>query len=105
MTTFVIDSLGRPLIDKDPDATLDFSFDWGDWLDVVSDSIVSANVTTTDADVTIEDFDVLGGSIVRVWVSGGTVGTTVPILCRITTASSPIARIDDRTMYLKIVER
>lgn len=85
---------------KDPDATLDYMFDWEPWLTEVSDTIasvewvlsagltkVSESHTTTDA---------------TVFVSGGVPDETETITCRITTVGG---RIDDRTDKLKIVSR
>jgi hypothetical protein len=38
-------------------------------------------------------------------VSGGTVGTTATMTCRIVTDSSPVQRVDDRTVELTIAHR
>jgi hypothetical protein len=84
--------------DKDPDAVLDFGFDWEPWLegDTLADSdwIVPEGIakdpdkgdTFTDTDTTI-------------WLTGGTEGEKYEVTNRITTAAG---RIDDRTAVVKI---
>jgi hypothetical protein len=100
--TFVVDSKGRSIIDKDPNATLDYSFDWSAWLTGVDDTIATA-LPVVSEDLTVEDFEVIG-TVVTIWVSGGTVGNLATLTCRITTTNSPV-RIEDRSVYLKIKER
>jgi hypothetical protein len=106
MTGFVQEKSGKWVIDKDPDALLDYSFDWTAWLAVSdpADTITThaaSIVTGTSLTATIENSAEAGG-IVTVWVSGGAAGEKVGVRCRITSASG---RIDDRTVYLKIKER
>ena len=85
---------------KDPNATLDYTFDWEDFLEDQSDTISSAtfivptgltktNESTTDTTATV-------------WLSGGTVGTKYSVVCRITTVGG---RIDDRTIEITIREK
>ncbi len=89
-------------IEKDPDALLDYGFDWSGWL-VPGDSVSSASwaVTGSDNAVTLADPDV-SGSKCTVWASGGTVGRTYVLRCRVVTANG---RTDDRSMTLRIVQR
>lgn len=93
----------------DPQARLDFTWDWGDWI-VTGDPIASYTLTaetglayeddnlhaspTTDAD----------DAAVTAWVSvdGGAVGDRLGITCHIVTAAG---REDDRTKYFLIIER
>lgn len=79
---------------KDPDAVLDYQFDWSTWLD--SDTISSYTVTVSG--VTL-DSDSNTTTAVTAWVSGGTQGSTATIQCRIVTAGG---RTDDRTINLVI---
>lgn len=85
---------------KDPNAVLDYTFDWTAWLLPLLDTIatvtwlpdtgltvVSSSNTTTKA---------------TAFVSGGTLETIQNLTCRITTAGG---RTDDRTIQLKIVNR
>lgn len=89
----------RPSIPKDPDAVLEYTFDWTDWLALVSDSIASYTVTVSSA---TKESDVRVGALVTAWVSGGTAGTVASILCRIVTVGG---RTEDRTIYLLVQER
>jgi hypothetical protein len=98
MTSFV-----NGKIDKDPDAELDYAFDWTDWLAESGDTIASASVSA-DNGAEVFQIDILGGTVVRAWVRGGDVGTKVSLTCEITTANTP-PRVDDRTVFLKIKER
>lgn len=98
MTEFV-----NKKIDKDPDAYLDYAVDWTTWLDAIGDTIASADAVV-DNNAVVESVDILGGKIVRVWVSGGDVGTKVALRVRITTTNVP-PRVDDRTVYLVVKER
>lgn len=85
---------------KDPNAVLDYTFDWTQWLLPMADAIASVTwvlsagltkVTSTNSSNTATAF-----------ISGGVVGTTESVTCRIVTAGG---RTDDRTISLKIVER
>jgi predicted Abi (CAAX) family protease len=84
---------------KDPDATLDYVWDWTAWLTddetiatvewIVPDGITQGDTSNTTTTATT-------------WFSGGTVGDSYPITCRITTDQG---RIDDRTKTLRIKDR
>jgi hypothetical protein len=88
---------GLPTISKDPDALLDYTFDWTPFLETISDSIetvtyqLSAGLTQTRISNTQTQ--------ARSFVSGGVLGTTGSITCRISTVAG---RVDERTIYLKI---
>ena len=94
---------GKATIEKDPDATLDYGFNWGPWLTPINDVIATVEF---DIDPTLTQESVENTTTTAtIYVSGGTPGTTVPITCRITTTNAPTERIDDRTIYLKIKDR
>ena len=84
---------------KDPDATLDYEFDWSDWL--------ATGETIASEDVTVED-GLTKGSVtesdgkVTVRLSGGTVNTRYSVACKITTSSG---QIDERTMSILVKNR
>ena len=83
---------------KDPDATLDYAVDWAPYLD--NDTIESVLWTVpTGLSLTAQSND---DTVATVWLSGGTVGTTFKVVCRITTLAG---RIDDRTLKLTIKEK
>lgn len=107
MTSFTIDGkTGKASIIKDPNAVLDYTFDWTDWLDDIPDTILSAAVVIDSqaegGDATVNSISIVGLKAVVAWVQGGTVNTKVALRCRITTNG---ARIEDRTVYLNIKER
>ncbi len=85
--------------EKDANATLDYVFDWEAFVDADSDTIVSADViapaglTITGTTITV--------STVRVFVAGGTEGTTYPIVNRIATAGG---RREDKVLELTITQ-
>ncbi|AVQ81644.1 phage fiber-tail adaptor protein [Variovorax sp. PMC12] len=105
-TTYVVDR-GEAVIEKDPDATLDYAFDWSAWLALnPGDSIAGAEFIV-DPTLTVVD-QAFDATTATVWLSGGTKPATGPnklrVTCRITTTNTP-PRIDDRSVFLKIVER
>ena len=83
---------------KDPDAVLDYSFSWVDWL-AEGETIVAFEVTP--AGVTLDSASHDAG-VVTAWVSGGTLRTPASLTCRITTSQG---RVDDRTITLRVRER
>lgn len=86
-------------IEKDPNATLDYSWDWSDWLGA-DETIVTASVTVPDG-LTLGVVSQLSG-VVTAWISGGTDATEYEVICRITTSES---RIDDRSILLRCRQR
>ena len=84
---------------KDPDAVLDYVFDWTAWLDT-GETIVSHDASVELGDVVIDSTNP-STEMVAVWVSGGTLGTNAEVRCRITTSEG---RTDDRTIVLLIRE-
>jgi len=91
--------MGFPKFNKDPDAILDYGFNWVEWLEE-GETIVSAvwiipNGISLDsqAESTIETL---------AWLSGGTVGISYNITCHITTSAG---REDDRTLTIKVIQR
>lgn len=85
---------------KDPNATLDYLFDWEPYLTPVADTIASVMFVLTGGLVEVSKAST--STKATVFVSGGTTATPATITCRITTAGG---RIDDRTISLTIVER
>lgn len=83
---------------KDPDAVLDYRWDWADWLG--TDTITAATITVT-ADGPDASPPVIDGGAVTTWLTGGSIGAH-QATCRITTAAG---RIDERTVRIDIRER
>lgn len=84
----------------DPDATLDYNFDWSAWLTAETDTI-STYTVTVPAGLTL-DSDSEAGGIVTAWISGGTTGTSYTVVCEIVTTG---ARTDNRSITLVCRER
>lgn len=100
--TYTVDSkTGKATITKDPDAVLDYVFDWTEWLDGVTDTLSTAAPVMEEGDAVVESHTIVGKKV-HVWVSGGTAGSTSRLRCRIATAGG---RVDDRSVFLKIKER
>jgi len=84
---------------KDPDAVLDYKFDWSDWL--ASGESISTYVITVPTGITESTASSTSASV-TVWLSGGTAGETYEPACLIVTDSS---RTDERTMKIHVGER
>lgn len=84
---------------KDPGATLDYSFDWTDWLG--TGETITATSWTGDAGIT------LGAQTFSAYtstcrISGGTAGSNYTATCQITTSTG---EIDRRSLQLKVQNR
>ena len=84
---------------KDADAILDYVFDWEAFVDADSDTIVSAEVSAPAA-LTITGTTITV-STVKVFVAGGSEGTTYPIVNRVFTAGG---RTEDKVLELTITQ-
>lgn len=87
-------------IKKDPDATLDYTVDWSDWLAPLADVIVSVEWVPSGG-ITVESSSNTSATATA-FVSGGVVDADEFVTCRITTAAG---RIDDRTINFAITQR
>lgn len=83
----------------DPDAVLDYAFDWSAWL-AASETIASFTVTVPDG-LELDSSDEATG-IVTAWLSGGDDGSAYSVTCHIVTNQG---REDDRTIRLRVRER
>lgn len=83
---------------KDPQSTLDYQFDWSDWLsgDVIASSVweVTAGISTANPTNT--------PTTTTVFLSGGAVGVKYIVTNRITTSQG---RTEDRRFQLNVVQR
>ena len=86
---------------KDPDAVLDYAFDWSSWLDAGAGEAISSHTIDADTGITVDSSAEAAG-VVTVWLSGGTHGTDYAVRCEIVTDDS---RTDERTMIIKVQER
>lgn len=88
-----------PAYVKDPDASLDYGFDWSDWLDTgetilsslwtVDDGLTGSGESNDDTSTTI-------------WLTGGTDGEDYKAVNHIVTSAG---REDDRTITIKVRSR
>lgn len=95
---------------KDPDAVLDYKFDWKsssngrgftDWLD--SSETISSHTITADTGITVDSSELADSNTsVIAWLSGGVAGTTYEVACKIVTSAS---RTDERTITISVAER
>jgi len=101
MTTdaFTIGPSGKATIKKDPEAVLDYIWNWTDWLALSgADTILTATVTA-DVGLTMASSSVIDSNRrVQAFLSGGTDGVTYKVKCHITTAA---VRTEDRVIYVK----
>lgn len=100
--TYDVTNPTKPTILKDPNAILDYTFDWTVWLADVGGDTILTKLLILDAPLVEVSSNIVGGTKVVVFISGGTVNATHRVVCRITTAA---LRTDDRSIYLKIRER
>ena len=86
---------------KDPDARLDYPFNWAQWLPF-GDVLASAEYVV-DPGLTLSSFPPpsLSDTVATPFLEGGTVGQTYEVVCRITTAEG---RIEDSTIAIYIAD-
>lgn len=90
-------SPSKPTIKKDPDAVLDYTFNWADYLAVLDDALAEVEfILDADMQQTLVTFT---DTTATVWIGGGVLDRTHRVTCRITTQGG---RIDDRSIFLKI---
>jgi hypothetical protein len=90
-------TLQNPL--KDPSAVLDYVFDWTEWL--ATGETITDHTITADTGITVDSWTEDDGKV-TVWLSGGTAGINYKVACLITTSAG---RTDERTIWIKVVER
>lgn len=88
----------RGVFTKDPNAVLDYSFNWATWL--VSDTI-STSTWTADTGITINS-TTNTTTLATVWLSGGAAGTTYIVTNRIVTNGG---RTEDRSLTINVEQR
>ena len=98
---------------KDPDAVLDYKFDWAaetngsgdtDWLDTDNTETITAGYTIEEETGIDVDSDARTdtNTSITIWLSGGTDGNDYDIICHIVTSAG---REDDRTITIPVRER
>lgn len=101
-----------PIGYKDPQAVLDYGFLWLDWLEAAE--AISSHTITAEAGITVNSSSVNGspitidgvehktGSVVTVWLAGGTDGIAYIVACRIVTT---FGRTDERSIKVSVKNR
>lgn len=84
---------------KDPDAVLDWRWDWSEWL--ADGETITASVFTVSAGL-VKNSDTHSATSATVWLSGGTPGTPYSVANRITTSAG---RTDERTITIRVTNR
>lgn len=84
---------------KDPDAVLDWIFDWNDWLGEFE--TISTSEFIVDPGITV-DSSADTAKTATVWLRGGTESQVYRVTCRITSSEG---RIDDRSFTLRCTSR
>jgi len=97
--TYVI-SGNKAVILKDPDAILDYTWDWTAYLTDIADEIEDY-LMFAELPLVVESHS-RNGNKITAFISGGVADTTPTVTCRIITENG---RTDDRTITMKIVER
>lgn len=86
--------------EKDPDALLDYTVSWVDWL--AEGETISTVEAFAEEGLTLATPAAESGGVVTVWLSGGTVGRTYRVTVRVATSAG---RVDDRSFGVTVRER
>lgn len=81
---------------QDPQAVLDYPFDWSPYL---GDDTISASSFTADSGIMVESDEILDTQHTVVWLSGGTRNKRYAITNHITTVGG---RDDEWTIYVLV---
>ncbi len=85
---------------KDPNAVLDYTFDWAPYLTPIGDTIASVTWVLSTGLTKVSQSNT--STSATAFVSGGVAGEKATLTCRIVTNGG---RTDDRSVTLKIEER
>lgn len=88
---------------KDPDAIMSYPISVADWLASSAATYFGHEILVTGGLVEVSSTH--NNGVIDVVLSGGELGTTATFTLRITAKRNSVTIIDDRTFYLKIVER
>lgn len=91
---------------KDPQAVLDFGFNYEEWLDADVSEVIITSTWAVEDGLTIDGSPlpttIIGGNTTAVWISGGTAGENYLLTNTITT---DVGRVDERSYKIHIVNR
>lgn len=89
-----------PTFHKDTTERLDYTMDWGSWLQ--SGEIITGTPVWTIPTGLTKDAEANDTTKATVWLTGGVSGTKYTIQCRITTNQS---RVAERAMVIQAFDR
>ena len=108
------ESGGQIMDPKDPGDVLDYVVDFAalangngnkNWLDTANSEVIASSVITMPSGLTLDSDDLVNTNTgVRLWISGGTAGTSYTIEIEITTDSTP-ARKKTIRMIIEVADR
>lgn len=102
MATTVCATGPAPVFNKDPEAKLDYIWDWSDWLGDDNDTLDTA-VFTSSAPTELEvEMVEVAPTKATVWLSGGLPYVSYLVTCRVHTMGG---RDEDRTARFFILNR
>lgn len=84
---------------KDPDAVLDWAWEFVDWLE--SGDSLSSKTVTEETGITVDSSEISGTQVI-VWLSGGTAGTSYDVMVRPATVDG---RSDDFTVTFQVGDK
>lgn len=82
------------MIVHDPQAVLDYTWDWTGWLGTTTGDTITSAAINAPVGLNIDTFTI-ASPYVTAWISGGTIGTVYRVTCHIITAQG---REDDWTL-------
>lgn len=84
---------------KDPDAVLDYAFDWQYWL--AGGETITTSTMTASPGITVDSSSNTTNRA-TVWLSGGNAGQPYTVTNRVVTS---LGRTDDRTITIRVTNR
>lgn len=103
--TYRVDASGFPYWNKDPEARLDYSFDWSEWLP--AGCVIASVAHTVPAGLTLLAQSYTS-TTTTVWLTSGVAGSNYSVEAKVFTnsAGNPVGiRIDERTFRIRCKER
>lgn len=86
---------------KDPNATLDYTVDWTDYLNgaaILTSQWIAPSGITVDSDVN-------DGQKATAYISGGVIGQTYTLVNRITFSSGGVTVTDERSIHINVRDK
>ena len=89
---------------KDPQSVLDYQQDWTKWLgsDIIALATASAEIIVGDTSPLEIEGVVFADKVVTVWITGGTAGNRYAVTVEVTTSTTPVPRVEQRSFLLEI---